>query len=75
MNISSLIVRSRPEALVRVRRALEALSGVEIHTVTEDGRIVLTLEDSDTGSAADAFVKIHDVDGVLAASMVYQYCD
>jgi nitrate reductase NapD len=75
MNISSVVLRARPEALGEVNGSLAALPGVEIHASTEDGRIVLTLEDAGTARAADTFVKLHDIHGVMSVAMIYQYSD
>ena len=75
MNISSVVLRARPAALDGVRSALSILPGVEVHAATGDGRLVLTLEDAGTASAADTFVRLHDIPGVMSVSMIYQYSD
>lgn len=75
MNLSSVVLRVRPAELTDVRRALAALAGVEIHAATDDGRVVVTLEDAGTASAADTFVKLHDIRGVMSVAMIYQYSD
>ena len=75
MNISSIVLRAQPDALGEVRGRLEALPGVEVHAATDDGRLVLTLEDSGTASAADTYVKLHDIAGVMSVAMIYQYSD
>jgi nitrate reductase NapD len=74
MDISSVILRARPEKLVSVRNGLAALPGVEIHADADDGRLVLTIEDRGEASA-EVFMKLSELDGVLSASLVYQYCD
>ena len=75
MNISSVILRARPEALGGVRSSLAAMPGVEIHADGEDGRLVLTIEDGEGYAPTDIFLKLHELDGVISASLVYQYCD
>lgn len=75
MNISSVILRARRDKLDGVRRGLAAMPGVEIHADGNDGRLVLTLEDAGSESSAEAFVKLHHMDGVLGASLIYQYSD
>lgn len=75
MNISSVLLRAQPAALAEVRRALAALPGVEVHLVRDDGRLVITLEDAATASAADTFVRLHDIPGVMSVAMIYQYSD
>ena len=75
MNISSVVLRARHGALDEVRRSLAALPGVEVHAATEDGRLVITLEDAGTDTAADTFVKLHDIPGVMSVAMIYQYSE
>lgn len=75
MNISGIVLRTRPEHAGEVRATLAALPGVEVHAATSDGRLVLTLEDAGTASAADTFVRLHDIRGVMSVAMIYQYSD
>ena len=75
MNISSAVVRARPERLAQVQSRLEGMAGVEIHAATTDGKIVVTVEDDNAGAAADTFVRLHDIEGVVSVSLVYQYSD
>lgn len=75
MNISSVILRARPDKLDGVRRSLAAMPGVEIHADGNDGRLVITLEDSGGDTSAESFVKLHYLEGVIGASLVYQYSD
>ncbi len=71
MNISSVIVHPRPEAVEAVHARLAALGGIEIHGVAEDGRMIVTIEADDDGTMADAFDAINKTDGVMSASMVF----
>ncbi len=75
MNISSVILRAWPEQLPGVRNGLTAIPGVEIHADGGDGRLVLTIEDGEGYTLPDVFLKLHQLDGVISASLVYQYCD
>lgn len=75
MNISSLIVRVRPQRASAVRAALSELPGVEVHTVTDDGRLVVTIEDTSTAAAADTYVRLHAIKDVASVAMIYQYSD
>jgi nitrate reductase NapD len=75
MNVSSVVLRASPAALESVRGSLQALPGVEVHAATGDGRLVLTIEDSGTARAADTFVQLHGIRGVMSVSMIYQYSD
>jgi periplasmic nitrate reductase NapD len=75
MNISSVVLRARPADLVQVRSALAALPGVEVHAATGEGRVVITVEDAATANAADTFVRLHEIRGVMSVAMVYHYSD
>jgi periplasmic nitrate reductase NapD len=75
MNISSVVIRVRPERLAEVEAALRAMPGVEIHAVADANRLAVTLEDSDTARAADHFVALHAIPGVLTVTLIYQYDD
>ena len=44
MNISGVLVHTRPEQTNVVKNELDNLFGVEVHAATEDGRLVVTIE-------------------------------
>lgn len=73
MNISGVIVHSRPEKVAAVQQQLNALPGVEIHAVGEDGRMVVTVEEASDRRMADTVNGLQDLEGVIAASMVYHH--
>lgn len=75
MNISGLVVHAMPEKVEAVRSLLTALSGVEVHAATADGRLVVTVEDEGDTGTADTLFKIHGLEGVVTASLVYNYID
>ena len=75
MNISSAVLHTRADALSRVRRTLAGFPGVEVHAVTDDGRMVITIEGDDARQMGDTLASLHDVKGVLSAAMIYQYCE
>jgi nitrate reductase NapD len=75
MDIASAVVHAAPGRRAEVRAQLEGLRGLEIHAETPEGRFVVTIEDTDGGSAADTVVQLHRLEGVLSAAMVYQYSD
>lgn len=75
MNISGVIVRARPENVAAVRKRLAAIDGVDVHAATEDGRLIVTVEEESDRLLADAVLRLNSVPGVLAASMVYHQYD
>lgn len=75
MEVSSMILRTRPERLGDVRGELDAIPGVEIHGDPGDGRLVITVEDGDGYKVSESITRLHEVDGVMAISLVYEYSD
>ena len=75
MNISSAIVHIVPARLDEACAVLAGMQGVEIHARSPEGKVVVTLEDDDTDSAANRYVALHGVPGVASVAMVYQYSD
>lgn len=75
MNISSVVLRAHPRHQPQLALDLGQLPGVEVHATSPDGRLVLTIEDSDTKSASETYIRLHDLAGVLSVSLVYQYSD
>ena len=73
MNICSLVVHARPERLGGVQKDLEGMPGVEIHGRSDDGKLIVTVEDTSQSPAADTVMALHNVDGVLNAVLIYHY--
>ena len=66
-----MIVSSRPEDNMLVRDGLARLAGVEVHTVAEDGRMIVTIEAESEQATVNMYEEIDRLPGVLAVSMVY----
>lgn len=73
MNISGVIVHSRPENIESVREQLDRQPGIEVHGISDDGRLVVTVETDSDGAMADAVVGLQNMAGVIAAAMVYHH--
>ena len=71
MDISSIIVSTKPENSAGVKAALEATEGVEVHVVAEDGRMIATIEAGSEQDTVKIFELIGQLPGVLAVSMAY----
>ena len=74
-NICGVLVHATKNNVHQVKTCLDNMQGVEVHTVTEDGRLVVTVESNDRRYVADTISGLHDIDGVLSAAMVYQFSD
>ncbi len=75
MNISGVLVRAYPENLESVTELLNDFEGVEVHGSNTDGRMVVTVEQEHTGQISELLTRMHDVPGVLSASMIYHQFD
>lgn len=75
MNISSAIVHARSGLADTLKTQLSALRGVEIHAVSNEGKIVVTLEAESDAGTVDLFERIRQLDGVMSAAMVYHQFD
>jgi nitrate reductase NapAB chaperone NapD len=75
MNISSLVVRARTDACAAVCAALERMPGLDVSAASGAGHIVVVADHDATADAADSFVAIRAIEGVLSVSLVYQYGD
>ncbi|MDH5750201.1 MAG: chaperone NapD [Rhodospirillales bacterium] len=73
MSISGLVLHVRPEQAEEVRDKVSELDGVEVHAVTDEGRLVVTVDQPEDHKAADTFTAIQNMDGVLNTSLVYNY--
>ena len=52
MNICSLVVHAKPDNIGAVQARLEAIPGVEVHGHSEEGKLVVTVEDTEQSTAA-----------------------
>ena len=71
MNISSVIVIPHPERIEAVRQSLQTLTGVELHAVSPEGKMIVTLETEGDRETTQLYEQISLLDGVMSASMVF----
>ncbi|MFC1673510.1 chaperone NapD [Pseudomonadota bacterium] len=73
MSICGLVIHASPGNGDNVVSALVALDGVEVHEATEDGRLVVTVDNPNDGEAAKVLDSFREIDGVLSTSLVYTH--
>jgi nitrate reductase NapD len=71
MDISSVIVCAKPEDSRQLQDGLEAIEGVEVHTVATDGRMIVTIESASETETVANYEVISRLPGVMSVSMVY----
>ena len=71
LNVCGLLVHTQPGKISSVAAMLSEIPGVETHGESENARLVVTAEDTETMSAMDAIAKVNAVDGVVSTALVY----
>jgi len=74
-NICGVLVHAKNNCIEQVKNNLQSMAGVEVHEVTAEGRLVVTIEGESRHYVADTLTGFYNVEGVLSASMVYQFSD
>ena len=72
LNICGCLVHAMPEMADSVISAINATEGGEVHG-HEDGRIVVTVEDTETQRASDQIMDMHQIPGVLTITLTYHH--
>jgi len=73
MNISGILVQSKPQNTLQVCDSIRKIEGCEVHFSDELGRIIVTVEGEDTGEEIERLRAIQNVTCVISADMVYAY--
>jgi nitrate reductase NapD len=73
-HVSGAVVRVVPRALPALLECLRGMQGVEISAQTND-RVVITIEGESAGALGARLTEINLLDGVIAASMVYEHSE
>lgn len=71
VHISSLLIHARPDRAEDVEECIRGIRGAEIHAVSPEGKLIVTLESGGTGEVSEALAVINGLDGVLSAALVY----
>jgi nitrate reductase NapD len=69
MNVCGVLVYAVPDRTGEVGAALARIPGVELHGRADGGRIILTVEDTETHTAADGLSAIQAAPGVIAPDL------
>ena len=71
LHICSLVVHAVPSKAQAVHEAIGDLDGTEIHAVTADGRMVVTLEMKSETDFVMRFAEIDQLHGVISTALVF----
>ena len=75
INVCGVLIFAHPKHIKAVQHQLEGEDGVEVHAVTENGRLVVTVEKDDQQQTGEMLNRFQTLDHVISVSMVYQYFD
>lgn len=70
-HVSSLVVLTQPTLRHQLAEEIAALDGAEIHAVTDEGKLVVTLEGASQRPIMAAIDAIQAMPGVLSAALIY----
>jgi len=74
-NICGVLVHAQLERVDQIKSQLEEIPGVEVHSATDEGKLVVTVESESRRFVADTITGFTNVNGVLSASMIYQHSE
>ena len=72
LNICGCLVQTAPDRTASVIAALNATEGSEVHA-HDKGRIVVTVEDTQTRRASDLIMDMHQIPGVIGVTLTYHH--
>ncbi|MBM3524081.1 MAG: hypothetical protein FJX57_14095, partial [Alphaproteobacteria bacterium] len=65
LNMCGVLVHAMPQRFDDVQAALARMPGVVVHRVLPQGRLIVTVEDTEAGSAIDTLSAMHAVPGIV----------
>lgn len=72
LNICGCLVQTLPERTGPVMAAISVTEGCEVHA-HDKGRIVVTIEDTETALACDRIMALHQIPGVIGIALTYHH--
>lgn len=76
LDITGVVVRTRPERAGAVAARLAKMPGVEVHAIGDEGNLVVTIEEHGGDKiAVDTLTAMAQLPGVVATSLVYHHAE
>ncbi|MBF0611621.1 MAG: chaperone NapD [Magnetococcales bacterium] len=73
--LASAILQVRPDCIHRVQEQVVLEEGVEVHGMDPRGCLIITLEGAAGDPLTERLYRLRDLEGVLAADLVYQHIE
>ncbi|ENY70379.1 NapD protein [Aeromonas diversa CDC 2478-85] len=74
-HVSSLLVLTQPAKRHEVAAAVALIEGAEVHAVSDEGKLVVTLEGGRQRQIIEAIDRINAVPSVISAALIYHQFD
>lgn len=74
-NICGVLIHIHPQQQAEMEQRLLALPGLEIHAVSPEGKMVVTLESDSFQQVEQVLTQLQSISGVLSASLVYHHSE
>ncbi len=71
VHITSVLIRTMPQALPRIVADVSTMAGVEVHSQDAGGKLIITLETASLGGVTECVDQIGRLEGVINATLVY----
>ena len=75
MNLSSIVIQTRPEHLKSVLKIIKSSLDCEYHIHDEKGRIIVTIEGKDTEEEIGKLKNLQTIPNVVSAEMAFAYSE
>ena len=73
MNICGCLIHVAPDNFGNAKNLIEGFDGVEVHAISEDGRLVVVVEDTEDRFASEIIMDLHQVPGVISLTLTYHH--
>ena len=73
MNICGCLIHVAPDRVKSAERDIRAFEGTEIHAISNDGRFVVVVEDTQYRMASEIIMDLHQVPGVISLTLTYHH--
>lgn len=73
MNIAGILVYSKPEFIEQVRNNLEGFSEITVHSVTDSGQLIITVETDTDSQLTQRINEMEYISGVTCALVIYHH--
>jgi len=75
VSICGVMVQILPEKMAEIEPRMLAIPGLEIHGISDNGKVVVTVESGSYKETGNRISELQKLKGVLSASMIYQHTE